>query len=80
MGKKENREKHSDKKQQGSWTYLGNSHITPEPKKYHELQPIQRFDSIQSDSKLLKKRETELIQENGIPPKNNKLIIRKFQT
>ncbi len=48
-------EKYNDKKQQESWTRLGSFHITPEPQKYNELHPIQRFDSIQSDSNYKKK-------------------------
>ncbi len=49
-------EKYNDKKQQESWTRRGSFHITPEPQKYNELHPIQRFDSIQSDSNYKKKR------------------------
>ncbi len=41
---------------------------------------IQSRGLILFNQTAITQKKRELIRENGIPPKNNKLIIRKFQT
>lgn len=45
---------------------------------YHEPPPLSSLTLFKQTQ--IKQKERKLIEENGIPPKNNKLIIWKFQT